>query len=79
MNKEKEKQQDQENDKPNHDLVFCFEAIVTLNEIVEKLDYIGKYTSSNSEGVMSKAIGQQIESLMKEQQKLENIFHSWTQ
>ena len=58
--KEKEKEkpgQDQENEHPTNDLVFCFEAIVTFNEIIEKLDYIGKYTSSNSEGVMSKAIG----------------------
>lgn len=73
--KEKDKEkQEQEVEKPNNDLVFCFEAIVTFNEVVEKLDYIGKYTSSNSEGVMSKAIGQQIENLMKKQIELEVEF-----
>lgn len=71
--KDKDKQE-QDNEKPTNDLVFCYEAIVTFNEIIEKLNYIGKYTSSNSEGVMSKAIGQQIENLMKKQQELEKEF-----
>ena len=73
--KDKDKQQqDQDQEKPSNDLVFCFECIITLDDIIEKLDYIGKYTSSNSEGVMSKAIGQQIENLMKKQKELELEF-----
>ena len=70
---QKDKQKE-ENDKPSNDLVFCYEAIVTLNEMNDKLDYIGKYTSSHSAGVMSKSIGQQIENLMKKQQELEKNF-----
>jgi len=75
MNKEKEaKQSQEESEKPSNDLVFCYEAIITFNDIIEKLDYIGKYTSSHSAGVMSKSIGLQIENLMKKQQDLEKEF-----
>ena len=74
MNKDKDRQQAEQEEKPTNDLIFCFEAIVTFNEMLEKLDYIGKYTSSNSEGVMSNAIGLQIENLMKEQSELEKTF-----
>ncbi len=70
----KEENKDQDIEKPTNDLVFCYEAIVTLNTIMTNLDYIGKYTSSNSEGIMSKAIGSQIEQSMKKHLELEKQF-----
>ncbi len=76
MNQKDKDKQNEDNDKPSNDLVFCYEAIVTLNLIIDELDYVGKYTSSHSAGVMSKSIGQQIESLMKKQQVLEKDFES---
>lgn len=72
--KDKDKEKQDETEKPSNDLVFCYEAIITFNDIIEKLDYIGKYTSSHSAGVMSKSIGLQIENLMKKQQDLEKEF-----
>ena len=76
MNQKEKEKQNEDNDKPSNDLVFCYEAIITLNLIIDELDYVGKYTSSHSAGVMSKSIGQQIESLMKKQQVLEKDFES---
>lgn len=73
---EKDKKKE-ETEKPANDLVFCFEAIITFKDIIDKLDYIGKYTSSNSAGIMSKSIGQKIESLMKQQQNLEKDFEKF--
>jgi hypothetical protein len=56
------------------DLTFCFEAIVTIEEALSKLNYVGNYTYSNSANVMSKSIGQQIDNKMKRQQELEKHF-----
>ena len=74
---DKEKLKNDESEKPANDLVFCFEAIITFKDSIDKLDYIGKYTSTNSAGVMSKSIGQQIESLMKKQSDLEKDFEKY--
>jgi len=63
---------------PNHvDLTFCFEERVVLEEAINKLNYIKdlkEITSSNSANAMSKSIGQQIDNLMRNQQKLEKEF-----
>jgi hypothetical protein len=59
---------------PAFDLTFCFEALIILEESIEKLNYIGNFTYSNSAQTMSKSIGQQIDKLMKRQQELEKEF-----
>jgi hypothetical protein len=56
------------------DLTFHFEAIVTIEEALNKLDYIGNYTYSNSASAMSKSIGLQIDNKLKKQQELEKEF-----
>lgn len=61
-------------EEPAMDLTFCFEAIVVLEEAMNKLNYIGNFTYSNSANVMSKSIGQQIDNKMKRQQELEKQF-----
>lgn len=59
---------------PTFDLTFCFEALIILDESIDKLNYIGNFTSSNSAQTMSKSIGQQIDKLMRRQQELEKEF-----
>ncbi len=65
-------------EEPTHaDLIFCFEERVILEEAINKLNYIKdlkEITSSNSANAMSKSIGQQIDNLMRNQQKLEKHF-----
>jgi hypothetical protein len=56
------------------DLTFCFESITILEEAINKLNYIGKYTYSYSANVMSNSIGQQIEQKMQTQRGLEKKF-----
>lgn len=58
----------------NMDLTFYFHARVILAEGMNKLNYIGNYTYSNSANIMSKSIGQQIDNKMKRQQELEKQF-----
>ena len=58
----------------NFDLTFCFQAIIIIEESIEKLNYIGNFTYSNSAQTMSKSIGLQIDKLMKRQQELEKKF-----
>lgn len=69
----KDKDKDQETG-PLIDLTFCFEAMITIEEALNKLNFIGTYTYSNSANAMSKSIGQQIDRLMKHQQELEKKF-----
>jgi hypothetical protein len=72
QHKKKEiKEEDPEN---TLDLTFCFESIVILEEALNKLNYIGKYTYSYSANVMSNSIGQQIEKKMHTQRGLEQKF-----
>ena len=49
------------------DLTFCFETLVIIEEALNKLNYIGNFTYSNSANVMSNSIGQQIENKMRVQ------------
>lgn len=56
------------------DLTFHFESIVIIEEALNKLDYIGNYTYSNSASAMSKSIGLQIDNKLKKQQELEKEF-----
>jgi hypothetical protein len=69
LNKDKDSKEE-----PAIDLTFCFEAIIIIEEALNKLNYIGNYTYSNSANVMSKSIGQQIDNKMKRQQELEKEF-----
>jgi len=73
--KDKDKDKEQENS-PTIDLTFCYEAMVIIEEALNKLNFINTYTYSNSENAMSKSIGQQIDYLMKCQQDLEKRFES---
>jgi hypothetical protein len=59
---------------PLIDLTFCFEEWMIIEEALDKLNYIGNYTVTNSASAMSKSIGQQIDKLMKEQLDLEKEF-----
>jgi hypothetical protein len=59
---------------PLIDLTFCFEEWMIIEEALNKLNYIGTYTVTNSASAMSKSIGQQIDKLMKEQLDLKNEF-----
>lgn len=56
------------------DLTFCFETLTIVEEALNKLNYIGNFTYSNSANVMSNSIGQQIEIKMKVQRDLEKKF-----
>lgn len=56
------------------DLTYHFEAMVIIEEALNKLDYIGNYTYSNSASAMSKSIGLQIDNKLKNQQELEKEF-----
>jgi hypothetical protein len=56
------------------DLTFCFETLTIVEEAISKLNYIGNFTYSNSQNVMSNSIGQQIENKMKVQRDLEKKF-----
>jgi hypothetical protein len=71
QNKDKDKEQESG---PLIDLTFCFEAMIILEEALNKLNFIGTYTYSNSANAMSKSIGQQIDRLMRHQQELEKEF-----
>ncbi len=73
MHHHKDKKEKEEQNE-NADLIFCFESIVILEEALNKLNYIGNYTYSNSANVMSNSIGQQIENKMKLQRELEKNF-----
>jgi hypothetical protein len=77
LNHHKDKKEKEEAE--NADLLFCFEAIVILEEALSKLNYIGNYTYSNSANVMSNSIGQQIENKMKLQRELEKTFEGLIQ
>lgn len=70
----KENPEDNIEEKPSNDLVFCFQAIITLNESIKKLDMIGNFVSSNSAGVISTSIGKKIQSLLENQKALEIKF-----
>jgi hypothetical protein len=59
---------------PLIDLTFCFEVLIIIDESLNKLNYIGNYTVTNSASAMSKSIGQQIDKLMKEQLDLKDEF-----
>lgn len=73
QNKDKDKDKDHESG-PLIDLTFCFEAMIIIEEALNKLNFIGTYTYSNSANAMSKSIGQQIDRLMRHQQELEKKF-----
>jgi hypothetical protein len=71
----KEKDKDKEETGPLIDLTFCFESMIVIEEALNKLNFIGTYTYSNSAAnAMSKSIGQQIDRLMRHQQELEKQF-----
>lgn len=71
QNKDKDKEHESG---PLIDLTFCFEAMIIIEEALNKLNFIGTYTYSNSANAMSKSIGQQIDRLMRHQQELEKKF-----
>ncbi len=73
QNKDKDKDKELETG-PLIDLTFCFEAMMIIEEALNKLNFIGTYTYSNSANAMSKSIGQQIDRLMRHQQELEKRF-----
>lgn len=73
QSKDKDKDKEQESG-PLIDLTFCFEAMIIIEEALNKLNFIGTYTYSNSANAMSKSIGQQIDRLMRHQQELEKKF-----
>lgn len=70
MNKKENKEQIEN----TTDLTFCFEANIILEEALNKLNYIGTYTTSNSKSAMSKSIGIQIDNKLKRQSELEKYF-----
>ncbi|MCQ2817151.1 MAG: hypothetical protein MJ252_07790 [archaeon] len=75
----KQKKQEELEEIPVVDLSFCFQLEVILNEQLSKLEYIGKYTASNSKGAMSKIIGAQIQEKLKTQSQLEEKFEELIQ
>ena len=70
----KQKKQEEEDEQEPVDLTFCFQLETILDEQLKKLNYIGKYTVSNSKGAMAKIIGQQIKDKLEKQRELEEKF-----
>jgi hypothetical protein len=59
---------------PKIDLRFNFQELAILQDAINKLNYIGNYTVTNSASAMSKSIGHQIDKLMRDQLDLEKKF-----
>jgi hypothetical protein len=70
------KKEEKEQIEPKMDLTFCWQSMIIIEETLNKLNYVGNYTYSNSKGAMSKSIGQQIDNKMKRQQELEKDFEN---